>query len=571
MTQRSAQAVEIALKQRIDTLERQLNDRIDVIQNSLDAQAIQIQAAAPLPPGIVNLIDDTDFSWSLNAATIPNTTPSSAGDGNYEAWKWYRQDKTLDLLVEDAAHSLKSSGESTFAANEGANTDIPRWDRTNGWAEIGSVGATNYDMAAPLVGNLITASQRIFFQVLASLRTSTVWPDGVGMFAGIYDNTNSADGKKFLTGTAFSLTGSPYGTAGSTTDQYKLIAVTDYGAEIESAVLTITTSNATLTAAHGNALSWATIQGVVRYDVYRKRAGTTYLIFQVLDGATSYNDDGQTLKTVSDFPVPGTTKGTARAVTPVFLPTSSWRVFDLSILVPPGYDYSKTTDRQWLRFGLEGATTDPRQLLVDRIGLSHAWGSWTYSSTDQGLTQATLGNSPTIGPTSSSQGPSTPAGGGPPDDGSGGERCSTLETPITICDRDARHEQTLPAGIVRDRFERGDQLFMVGSTGRANRVIRALPGWSDLIVNIKTENGAGRRCSPSDRWVTGMNDLGKGTPARQLCEGMPVLTRKKKRLCASPIVSYSYEPAEETVIFEIANDHIYMAGDALAHNAKIAE
>lgn len=566
-SQRTDQSTKLELLQRIDTLEQRLNDRIDVIQQALDAQAIAAQAAAPPVPAIVNLIDNSDYNWSLDAYTTPGTTPASAGDGNYEAYNWYRQDRTLDLLVEDAASSLKSSGESTFAANEGADDDIPRWDRENGWAEIGSAGATNWDIACPLSSNIASPSQRFYFQVLASLRTGTAWPDGIRLFAELYDNTDSADGKRVLTGAAFDLTGAPYGTTGASTDQYKIIAITDYGAEIESIVLTITTANATLTAVHGNALSWASIQGVVRFDIYRKRSGTTYLIFQILDGATSYNDDGQTLKTVADFPAPGDTKGIARAVSPIFAPTATWRVFDLSIIVPPGYDQSKTTGKQWLRYGLDGATTDARQLLCDRIGLSHGWGTWTISSRDENVSVNMLGNIPTTGQTSSSQGPPSPAGGGPPDDGSGGERCATLDTMITVCDRDARHQQTLPAA----RVEAG--MYLLGPTGRANRVIRALPGWADLIVNIKTENGAGRRCSPSDRWVTGIGDLGTGTPARRLCEGMPVLTRdpKKKTLSASPIVRYDYELGCETRIFEIANDHIYIAGDALAHNAKIVE
>lgn len=569
--QRTPQAIEIALKQRIDTLDRLVNERIDVIQAALDAQAIAAASATPPVPAIVNLIDNSDYNWSLDAYTVPGTTPASAGDGNYEAYNWYRQDQALALLVEDAAHSLKATGESTFAANEGADTDIPRWNRDNGWAEVGSVGATNWDIACPLSSNFATPSQRFYFQILASLRTGTAWPDGIRLFAELYDNTDSADGKRVLTGTAFGLGGAPFGTVGVTTDQYKIIAITDYGAEIESAVLTIATSNATLTAVHGNALSWVSTQGVVRYDIYRKRAGTTYLIFQILDGATSYNDDGQTLKTVAAFPVPGTTKGTARAVSPIFAPTAAWRVFDLSIIVPPGYDQSKTTGKQWLRYGLDGPTTDARQLLCDRAGLSHGWGTWTVSSRDENTGTSMLGNIPTSGQVSSSQGPPSPGGGGPPDDGSGGERCSTPETPITICDRDARREQTLPAGVVRDRVAKGETIYFTGPTGRANRVIRALPGWSDLIVNIQTANGAGRRCSPSDRWITGMGDLGTGTPARRLCEGMPVLTRRKKRLCASPIVSYIYEPGSETVIFEIANDHIYSAGNALTHNAKVVD
>jgi hypothetical protein len=41
-------------------------------------------------------------------------------------------------LAETAANALKSSGHSLYAANEGVNGVIPRWDRDHGYAEIGS-------------------------------------------------------------------------------------------------------------------------------------------------------------------------------------------------------------------------------------------------------------------------------------------------------------------------------------------------------------------------------------------------------------------------------------------------
>lgn len=84
----------------------------------------------------------------------------------------------------------------------------------------------------------------------------------------------------------------PTGTAGSTTYQYRIVAVTYDGRDsINSATGQTTTGNATLSGTNFNALSWSAVTAAASYKVLKFVSGS----WQLLAGniaATTYNDTG---------------------------------------------------------------------------------------------------------------------------------------------------------------------------------------------------------------------------------------------------------------------------------------
>lgn len=398
------------------TRDQELIEQINSTPLTLEQRIAALEAAqeAPVSPlvlgAIKQLLDNTDFSWSKLAYLTAGTTPATVGDMNFEAYNWFRQLQS-DPLVFDAAHALKSSGHSLFAANEGVNADIPRWNRVDGWGQMGSVG-TNWDIGCPLPTNFVTPSQRFYFQCLVRLRTDTPF-SAVKLYAGFFDNTPGI--VDWIRSGSFPLSASVYGPTGSTTIAYKLIVTTDSGDTVSSTTVTITNAPASLSGSNGVALSWPRYGGFTTVAIYKTVSGVSYLVFTVGDGANAFNDVGQFQRVVDSVPS-GVSTARAYAETRVFNPSSAWAEFDLGIPIPPTYNFSLTTGNQCLRVGLTGATGEGFQVEIDRVGISSDWGLWAISDRDKNAA-----SQPSTSQTSSTQGP--PSGGGdPPDDGGGGER-----------------------------------------------------------------------------------------------------------------------------------------------------
>lgn len=390
------------------------SERGDMAVREYVDRQIRLAAAAAAETeqtaAINNLIDNGDFNWSTMAYATPGTTPATAGDSNHRAYNWYRMQRATALLVEDDANSLKGSAHSLFG---GETADTPRWDRTNGWAELGETGATAWDICCPLPNNFVTPGMRFRLQMLVRLRTATALPGPLKFFWSLYDNTNSAPAPTIIKGSAFTLDGATFGPVGATTRAYKLIVDTDYGGQVESTVKTITNAPAVLTPSNGVALSWPRYPGFTKVSIYVTVGGASFLVGIIGNGANAFNDTGQVLGAVAAVPSVATTQAQAYAETSDFSPTAEWVLWRFSIIAPQTYNASLTTGKQWLRGGVIGAMGDPHQLQIDRIGLSTGDGLWALSSRDQAA--ASL---PSTAQTSSTQGP--PAGGGaPPSDGEG--------------------------------------------------------------------------------------------------------------------------------------------------------
>jgi len=524
------------------------------------------EPATPVVPtskaSIINMMDNTDYAWSTLAYTTPGTLPGTAGDDNNRAYNWYRMERATALLVEDDAHSLKGVAHSLFG---GETADTPRWEKTNGWAELGEAGGTAWDICSPIPNNFAIPGRRIWVQMLVRLRNATTLPGPLRFFWAVQDNTNTPPAPRIIQGTAFTLEGAAFGAPGATTRSYKLIVNADNGDQIESTVKTVNNTAAVLNSSNGVSLAWESFPGFTNVTIYVSEAGVVSIAGFIGNGTNAFNDTGQRFGTVPAFPSVGSSAPRAYAEADPFVPTLDWIVWTFRIFVPLTYNFSLTTGRQWLRGGVLGAMGEGHQLQIDRIGFSEGDGLWAMSARDSLVTSPH-----STSQTSSTQGPIT--GGGDPGDGEGRPACSTLDTPIDICDEDGGNARKVELGdIDEDAVAAGT--YLLNRHGYPTRVRRSRIAWSELILSIQTANGAGRRCSPSDLWLV-HNGSPAGTAARRLCEGIEVLTRKNGSIQPSEIVRYSASSrGEEVQILETEGTHdderIYWAGDAGAHNAKI--
>lgn len=531
--------------------DRVLDEKINAVE-----QLIPPIVPSATTASISNLTDNSDFSWSTDAYTNAGITPATAGDPNNRAYNWYRMQRATALLVEDDAHSLKGPLHSLYAAE---TTDTPRWNKINGWGELGSVGATPWDICCPLPNNFVTPGMRFYIQMLARLRTDSPLAATLRFFWEMWDNTNSAPLPAVIQGSAFTLDAATFGAIGATSRAYRLIVDTDNGDQIESITATVTDAPAALTPTNGVSLSWPNYGGFTQVSIYVLVGGNAFLVGIVGDGATAFLDTGQTLRSVPALPSASGTKPQAYAE--INFPVSlNWAEYDFNLVVPQTYNFGLTTGKQWLRGGIIGLTGEGHQVEIDRIGVSTGWGLWSISANDKNAKSL-----PSTTQTGSTQGAPDGSGGPPDPDGGGGPRCSTRETLFQICDKDSKDMGQTQAKHVTEG------MYLKGLNGKANRITHLRPAWSDSIVTIATENGARRRCSPSDRWLIEDGDP-NGTPARELCEGIRVLTRKNGSVQGSEIALYSVSiKGEEVVSISTTGDHIYFAGDAAAHNVKPAE
>jgi len=371
--------------------------------------------------------DGSALSGTLTRVDDNNATLSVAADNTLTDAVLYFG----TALAETAANALKSSGHSLYAANEGALDIIPRWDNTNGWGEMGSdIAEDSFDIATPLPLNFIRGGITYYFQVLLTQRAGTTSGSPVRLYAGIWDATSTQ--KRFLESSNLDLTASTVGTAGGTTYNYVVIADLDDGTSIVSDVFVLATGNAVLSASNYNRLTWQNAVGVLNFRIYRSVGGVVKRIFTIRNGGHDYNDFG-TDEGETPVALP-----TAAVVRPVVYKVSSafdlaspgaWSLCRITLEIPSTYDTSLTTDKQWLRFGIEGETGTERLILFDRVGLSSSDGGWQRSARDF---DKILNQNPSANPTSTTQG------------GVGG--CFTLDTPVLVCEQDGSNKRFIPIG-----------------------------------------------------------------------------------------------------------------------------
>lgn len=451
-------------------------------------------------------ISGTITRVSDNAVTL--STPS--GIAVTSGIMWFGS-----ALEESAAQALKAAAHSLFAANEGASLIIPRWDNANGWVEAGSNTSDLYDLALPLPINLVRSGLRFYFRAIIARRAGSLAnPNPLRIGFGVWDATLNQ--QKFIEGGNLGLTVEPKGVTGATNYQYKVFGVLDSGLMIETNVVTVPNGNANLSTFNYNRLVWSQAGNILDYVIYRSSGGVIKKIFTVSNGARSFNDYGSYDEgIVGSFPSVGTRRAIAYAESEFVLgDEDAWQSVGGYIDIPPTYDTSQTTGKQWIRIAILGAMTDARQVLIDRLLFSLGSGGWNRSIRDRSLI---ANQAPSSNPIGSNQG------------GVGIEDyCFVENTPLVVGNKDGTEKRRIPIC----EADRG--MYVDGGNGKMYRIRSIKVSIANAWNLVELENGIWWECTDSERFITSRADK-DGTRIDELLEGDDILCKLRHRSSKSSI------------------------------------
>lgn len=525
----------------------------------------QVPIDQPVFAGGTNHFPNSDLSYSTLAATVAGTLPATAGDLNFEAWRLYWAERDADVVL-DAEHALKSVDHSLYAANEGVNTGIPVWDRENGWIVYGAEGATQYDIIAVPLGNIVGASERWFPRFRIVALDATLIPDGVEFFGGFWIKTAAGEG--YITGSTFDLDYEIKGTPGAVNANYRVLAKTDSGVSILSSVLNVPDHPTVLSTAHYVKLYHNAGPGWIEYLIYKEFAGVYKHIYSVRNSSDlQYNDVGVVAfpaEILAGWPVVTEDAPTAYAETGrsrtllIGAYLSPWQGNNLHIKVPDAYDYSQTED-VYYRFGLTEATGVDRHVGIDKLWLSTTSNEWAPDKMAP-FPDGTY-PIPSISPTSGNQGGGTgilP----PPDPGSGGGDCVLVKTPVITMARGRRvlkqYQSIKIGGEIRGE-ERLPYLVIGKKTGVVSE-----------YYEITTQNGITLGCSVNHELARSVNPR-RRIKARHVEAGTKLACEVKGRKAYTTVTSKQIIPRPAEVgSFSLRHlgglhkdgDGMYLAGES---------
>lgn len=547
-----------------------LQNRVDVVDANVDSLTNRVVGLNTLNYGeIVNLLDNSHPEWSTEAYTTLGVLPGTVTDLNREAYNFYRQLSSDTALVKSAANALKGTGHSLFAANEGTDLDIPRWDVVNGQIELG--GITNfYDLVYQLPNELVFPGLVFYLQFEAQLRTSTPMPSNLQFFAALYDNTIGQ--QKVIEGGNFTITGDIFGTPGSRSIEYQVRAKTDSGEEAISNTLAFANAPDTFTQNNHPRINFRGAPGFIEFEIYRKEvASSTFVLQYVVRNAiegTYFDVGNEPVRVVSSFPGVSATPPRAYAKTRTFQPGSitgaGFVRHTLTIQVPTTYNSSLTgAGMQWLRLGLVGATTDARQILIRRIGLSLGDGGWSRSAND---VREGAHSTRTSTAASSPSGGSGTGTGVPPSPGSGG--CVLLDSLVTVYDEFFVVKQITLRELQSKCLKEGIYCFSAGAIG--GRVLSIKQSYASRILHIESSGGLKISATHNHPFITNPFDIA-GTPASQLKVGDEIIAVGKE-IAPQRIVSITEEFGDFVVGIPVLDgSHICVLNGFVSHNVKLPE
>jgi hypothetical protein len=400
---------------------------------ALQSGAIDISGAVEDPPifaGGVNYCPNSDFKFSTLAIETPGSLPGDAGDDNQECYQFYRQEQGDDLTL-DAAHALKAVGHSLFAANEGANTAIPIWDRENGWLTWGADAAPLWDVAVNFYNNDIKPADTWYIRFVLGALSADLVPEDLEMYCGFWHKT--ATGEGWIEGGNLTLTNSLIGLAGTQEFNYMVVAETDGGATLYSQILNVSDAPDVLSDTNMVRVSYAAAVngGFVKFTIYRETVATGAFHQIGLVRNTNelvFDDDGDTIMPVNGFPTGAAVSQALAYSRRLVVGASGAAVLlnDFKIEIPTDYNWSETLAfSQFFRFGFTLPTAINRQISLDRIYLGPSFNKWSDSPFDS---KAAI--------------PSTSQTGAPPvgGDTGGPPGCIRFDVPVLRLDFDEQYE-----------------------------------------------------------------------------------------------------------------------------------
>ena len=522
---------------------------------------------------IANILDNSHPEWSKDAYTTLGITPATAGDGNLEAYNWYRElysetDITVDAVNPlKAAKTIEPADHTLWAANEGANADIPRWDKTNARIEMGGT-VQRWDLFVPVPNDIVFPGNVYRVQFEAMLRSATALPAGLQAYCGFWDNT--AGQRKWVEGGSFTITGSIFGDqSGSTTVSYKILARTDSGEEAISNTLTFTNAPATFSQTNHPRINFSGVAGFIEFEIYRQIGSEfvlQYIVRNSIEG--SYYDVGNPpVRVVSGFPVISATKPKAFAQTTTFQPGSlngtSFVRHDMTVFVPTTYDRSVTgAGMQFFRFGFSALCAEARQIYVRRFGLSQGYGVWSRSAND---VRQGAHSSPSTTATGS------PGGSGginpdPPDPGGGGSGCTLLDTPQSVYDENGNIIEVPLEDIIRLCKER--PLYADSCGFMAGKIVGVKIAYASEIRYVTTANGLRRGFTFNHPFLMDYMDH-SGTAVSMLGVGAKIWTKIDGRLEQTTITEIEIEFGSFRVGIPVQEgSHVCVLGGFVSDNEK---
>lgn len=546
-------------------LERMINARLDEIISPLTDRLDTLEAPVfdsadyNAPP---NYLPNSAPEWSTLAYTIAGTAAGTVSDANRNCYNWYYQTAAATNLSGVAA-ALLASGHSGFA---GLNADAPIWDATNATFKLGS-DTTLYDVSAPLPTDFVFPGMTFYVYFEASLAAGAVNKgDSQQVYCGFWDDT--AGQEKWIEGSDFTPTISVFGSPGSRTLKYKILAATDSGTQILSTELTTTAAPATLTSANHVRLFFTGAPGFIYYGIYRKTGSTYKLVHEIRNSIDLqfYDMDENAGSPQPAYPTLSANRPQAYALSETFEPgalsSTDFTPHTMTIKVPTTYNRGNTANaQQWFRFGLTdlmGSSSDRRGIVIRRIMVSEGYGAWTRSPLDM---QAASG--PT-GTATSSPGSGTPIGG-PPIGGSGGpSTCVTLDMETEIVEKGEKNAtivKTVTMGEVRVRLENREKVY-ISLGGFAFPIQKFGIGKVQFVWYFECENGVWFTCS--DTQAIFYSQFGKRL-ARHFKEGDLILTKFGQ----SPVVKKGQRLGEAEVMWiTLPKPHQFVVNGAYLSNEK---
>lgn len=535
-------------------LTRDMLDRFDYLQQQIDVlnQTALDQPVYYAPP---NYLPNSHPEWSKLAYGTGGTTPSTAGDTNRECYNWYRFTAATTSLSESAANALKrdhATPHSLWAANEGTNDNIPIWDGVNGTIKLGG-DTTLWDVACPLNVEIVSPGQTYF--VTMEFQTSGAKSTTQQVYCGFWDNVNG----QWVQGTAFTPAVSVYGAPGSRTLAYKVHAFTDSGEEILSTEVSASTAPSTLSAENHVRLSFSGAPGFTRFDIYRKDGSNYYRVGSIRNSIDlqfyDAQETGSTVVPVSGYPSVTADAPAAYAISDVFDPNdqSSFTVHLFRIRVPTTYDRSTVTaGNQWFRFGLT-ELTNSREIIVRRIGVSEGYGGWTRAPEDQ-----TAASPPTSTATSGPE-PGYPIPV-PPDRGTGGPSCVTLDTEIETLNHLFE--------IIKRPISQIQKGMYLNCGATALPVKGVKEGKVSSVLHITTDGGYSLKCSHSHKLIRSQMDK-VGIAAGSIKKGDKVLVHRDGKF-ERDVVESVVEIVGETTVksVRLPSPHLFLTNGFVSHNLK---